>query len=130
MEKTKVTKEMVFTEMVEIFTEMGRTDLVEFAKHEIELITKKREKARKTATGSKNDDIKALIKVELEKVGHPIRITDLMKASQEIQDNDLSNQRLSALMNQMVDVGELYKKTIKRVTLFSVNPIEDDVKEV
>ena len=41
MKEMKITKKMRFEEMVEIFEDMGRTDLVEFANHELELLAKK-----------------------------------------------------------------------------------------
>ena len=41
MSNKKITKKDRYTEMVAMFTEMGRADLADFAKHELELLEKK-----------------------------------------------------------------------------------------
>lgn len=114
----KVTKREVFGEMITIFEEMERVDLVEFAKHEIELLDKKASKSGTSKTQEANLGIMETIKNELARIGRSVTITELQKESEELA--EFSNQKLSALLKKLVDAGEVTKMVDKKKSYFSI----------
>lgn len=114
----KVTKKEVFGEMIKIFEEMNRIDLVEFAQHEIGLIEKKASKSGTSKTQEVNLGIMETIKNELARIGRSVTITELQKESEELA--EFSNQKLSALLKKLVDAGEVTKIVDKKKSYFSI----------
>lgn len=114
----KVTKKEVFGEMIKIFEEMERMDLVEFAQHEIELIEKKASSKGSTATQKENVDIMETIRQELKRIGRGVTISELQKESEALE--QYSNQKLSALLKKLVDGEEVTKITDKKKSYFSI----------
>ena len=109
----KITKKENFMEIVGILGELGREDLVEVMNHEIELLDKKKASGKMTATQVANVAIKDLIINELTKLAKPVTITELLNASEELTNaTNGSNQKVSALMTQLVKVD----KTVIRTT--------------
>ncbi|MDO4966786.1 MAG: hypothetical protein Q4E51_08790, partial [Lachnospiraceae bacterium] len=81
-------------------------------------IAKKNSAERKpTATQTANEGFKVAILNGLE-VGRKYTITDIMKSVAEV--GDLSNQRVSAIVRQMVESGDLVREEIKRKAYFSL----------
>ena len=81
-------------------------------------IAKKNSAERKpTATQTANEGFKIAIAEGME-VGKAYTITDLMKSVDAIA--DLSNQRVSAIVRQMVEGGVLVREEIKRKAYFSL----------
>ena len=97
---------------------------IDFIDHELELLAKKNSGEKKpTATQTANVGIKSAILAGME-VGKKYTITDLMKSIPEIA--DLSNQRVSALVRQLIDSGEVERTEEKRKAYFSkVADLED-----
>ena len=88
---------------------------------------KKNSKERKpTATQTENAGLKVAI-VEGMVEGTKYTITDLMKAIPELA--DLSNQRVSAIVRQLKDNGEVVREEIKRKAYFSL-PVSDEEVEI
>lgn len=93
------------------------TELVAFIDHEIELLNKKNSAKKKpTKNQVENVAIKETILNAL--TDTPTTITDLMANSVELQ--DLSNQRVSALMTQLVNDNKVVRTTDKRKAFFSL----------
>ena len=97
---------------------------IDFIDHELELLAKKNSGEKKpTATQTANVGIKSAILAGME-VGKKYTITDLMKSIPEIA--ELSNQRVSALVRQLIDSGEVERTEEKRKAYFSkVADLED-----
>lgn len=80
-------------------------------------IAKKNGAERKpTATQTANEGYKADILASMEE-GKGYTITDLLKTVPSIA--DLTNQRVSAIVRQMVESGDLQREEIKRKAYFS-----------
>ena len=64
---------------------------------------------------------------ELAKIAKPITITDLMATSEVVKNyvlengNHLTNQKISALLKQLVESNQVVKVTDKKKSYFSVN---------
>ena len=104
MTNKKVTKREKF-EMLKALSEVKANPmLTEFIDHELELLAKKNASEKKpTAQQVANEGLKDVILNVLTENGGLMTITDIQKASAELA--DLSNQRISALVRQMVGVS-------------------------
>lgn len=101
MTNKKVTKREKF-EMLKAMAEVQSNPmLMEFIDHELELLAKKNASEKKpTAQQVANEGLKAVIVEVLKENGGQMTITDIQKASAELA--ELSNQRISALVRQMI----------------------------
>jgi len=116
MEK-KITKKERFMELKEIVSD--RTDLVEFLNHEIELLNKKASVKTPSKTQLENENTKEIIVKVLTNVTKPVTIT-------EIQENDstlatLSNQKISALLTQLVKDNKVVRTVDKKKAYFTIS---------
>ena len=118
MEK-KITKRDNFNEIIKIATEIGRTDLVEFAKHEIELLDKKKSSDTKSKNQVENESIKNTIIQTLGTLGKLSNIPEIQSANEEL--GKLSNQKISSLLTQLVNSEILVKEYVKKKAYFKLN---------
>lgn len=125
MENTKKLTKRDYFEMIKVICE-GRQDLIDFCDHELELLAKKNSKGGTTKTQTENVKVAEMLVNELEKIGVPLTITDLMNQSEVVKEyklengNPLSNQKISAIFKQLVENGTLTKSTEKKKSYFSV----------
>jgi hypothetical protein len=120
MENTKkVTKRDNFNKLLTIEEVANDTQLVEFINHELKLLDKKSasHSTAKTANQKANEEIKKSIVNALVEIGKST-ISDLQKANEDMA--QYSNQKLSALLKQMVDSGEVVRTTDKKKAYFEV----------
>ena len=112
-----MTKRELFAKMMEKynFTEEERA----FIEHEIELLEKKKSGERKpTATQIANEGLKETILEVLTGAETPMTVSEIIKAHAELV--ELSNQKVSALMTQLVNEHKVVKTTEKRKSYFSI----------
>ncbi|MBO5730157.1 MAG: hypothetical protein J6R67_03075 [Treponema sp.] len=120
---TTTTKKMTKREMFEQIK--GKYPLtaeeVAFIDHEIELLTKKNSADKKpTAKQEANATIKSAIQTVME--AHPnqlFTVSELMKKVPNLPE-DMSNQRMSALIRQMVEAGLVKRTEVQRKAYFSL----------
>jgi hypothetical protein len=120
MENTKkVTKRDNFNKLLTIEEVANDTQLVEFINHELELLDKKSasHSTAKTANQKANEEIKKSIVNALVEIGKST-ISELQKANEEMA--QYSNQKLSALLKQMVDSKKVIKTIDKKKSYFEV----------
>ena len=117
----KTTKKENFGAIIEVLKSAGREDLVPVMEHEIALLEKKANSGKLTKTQTENEGIKALIVKELERVGKPVSITNLMNQSPELATAvGNSNQKLSALMTQLKNANVVVRTLDKKTAMFSL----------
>ena len=94
---------------------------VAFIDHEIELLTKKNSTDKKpTAKQEANTVIKSAIQTVME--AHPnqlFTVSELMKKVPNLPE-DMTNQRMSALIRQMVEAGLVKRTEVQRKAYFSL----------
>ena len=94
---------------------------VAFIDHEIELLTKKNSTDKKpTAKQESNATIKSAIQTVME--AHPnqlFTVSELMKKVPNLPE-DMTNQRMSALIRQMVEAGLVKRTEVQRKAYFSL----------
>lgn len=117
MEK-KITKRDNFNEIIKIATQMGRPDLVEFATHEIALLDKKKASDTKSKNQVANEEIKKVIVDTLATFENGATITEMQSANEDL--GKLSNQKISALLKQLVDSGVITRALVNKKATFKV----------
>jgi len=117
MEK-KITKKDMFKEVIALATENGRQDIVDFANHEIELLDRKKSSDTKSKTQIENESIKKVIVETLTELAKFVTITELQNANEDL--SQLSNQKISALLKQLVDTEVIKKQIDKKKAYFGI----------
>lgn len=115
-ETKKLTKKEYFAKMREVVIDYP--ELVEFIDHEVELITKKNSSKGQTKVQIENEGIMDTIVAELVNIARPVTISELQAESEVL--GGYSNQKLSALLKKLVEVGRVVKTTEKKKSYFSV----------
>lgn len=114
----KLTKSDRFEALLKMSEVQANPDMVTFIEHEIELLAKKNAGDKKpTANQVANDGYKDIIFAELS--ANPDKlytVTDLIKNVDGL--GDLTNQRVSALLRQMIDANKAEKIVDKRKSYF------------
>lgn len=107
------TKKEYFTELKTLVAE--NDELVKFINHELELLEKKNSGPKTpTAKQVENERIKDAI---LEIVQEPMTVTDIQAAL--LPTYDISNQRITALVSQLVEDNSLVRTVVKRKAYFA-----------
>ena len=95
------------------------TRIVEFCVHEIELLNRKSSKSTQTKTQIENENIKGAIVNALTEIAKPVTITEMQELNTEMA--NYSNQKLSALLKQLVENDKKVVKTVdKKKSYFTV----------
>ena len=116
----KITKREKFEMLANIADVKANPMLVEFIEHELELLAKKNSSEKKpTSIQAENIKIKEQIIANMEKTPNQIyTITDMMKNFPCCQ--NLSNQKVSALVRQLKEDGLVKKFEDKRKSYFEL----------
>ena len=108
----KITKATRFNQLLSIDAVKSNPDLVAFIEHELELLAKKNASDKKpTATQIANNGIKETILDTLAD-NKVMTITEMQKANADLA--DLSNQKSSALVRQLIAEGLVRREEIER----------------
>lgn len=111
-----MTKKENFVAIKGILNEIGNVDFDEFIDHEIELLGRKRTGASKpTKRQLENVALKEHIADVLTDEGQTV--TQILGA---LGQEDLTNQRVSALLRQMVGDGKVAKEMVKGKAMFTI----------
>ena len=117
--KKKITKRDNFNKLLTIREVAEDTQLVEFINHELELLDRKSasHSTAKTANQKANEEIKTKIVDALVQLGKST-ISELQAGSEEMA--EYSNQKLSALLKQLVDSKQVVRTMEKKKAYFEV----------
>ena len=114
-------EKMTKKEMFEMIKGVCANDIriVEFCEHEIELLNRKSSKSTQTKTQVENENIKGAIVNALTEIAKPVTITEMQELNTEMA--NYSNQKLSALLKQLVENDKKVVKTVdKKKSYFTV----------
>ena len=115
---TKLTKAQKFAMLRAIPAVAENAMLVEFIDHEVELLSKKNSAEKKpTAQQMANAGIATAI-IEGMEPNRLYTVTEVIKSIPECA--DLTNQRVSALLRQLVEAGKVKRTEDKRKAYFQV----------
>lgn len=110
----KMTKRDYFNRLLTIVA--GDVELEQFITHEIELLDKKSSGRKATKNQEQNVEVKNEILSVLTNKG--MTVTEIQKESEIL--GELSNQKVSALLRQLVETGEVVKEIDKKKSYFSL----------
>ena len=119
MENKRMTKRDYFSKLIEIVEGAyvdNSAEIVDFLNHEIELLSKKSNV--KTKTQKENEGLMEVVFNALAEIGKPVTVSELMGANAEV--STMSNQKVSALMKQLVDAGKITKTVEKKKSYFKL----------
>lgn len=114
----RMTQRDYFNEIIALAKANGRQDLVDFAENRIEVLDRKTSNKKPTKTQAENEGYKNAIRSALATVDNGVTVTELQGLDDTL--GTLSNQRVSALLRQMVEVGEVVKTVEKKKSRFSL----------
>lgn len=121
--ENKKTKRELFTELLAIAT---NDEQKAFINHELELLAKKHDNKKMTKAQEENSKVKELIFTEIARFNKPVTVSQL----QGVPDlKEYTNQKISALIKQLVENGDVVRTEEKRVAYFNIAPIEEEEEE-
>ena len=113
----KITKRDYFNTLLGIAEVKANDELVKFIEHELELLAKKNSSEKKpTAVQVANEGIKSVIIETLAENGKMMTISEIQKVNAEL--GELSNQRISALVRQLMNDEKVVRVEEKRKAYF------------
>lgn len=121
MAEKKITKRESFAEIREILAELGKDRLVGVMEHELELLAKKNASgsSKPTAAQIVNEGIKAnILECMANEPNRLFTISEMQKLFPCCA--ELSNQRVSALVRQLIADGKVERLEEKRKAVFRI----------
>ena len=115
---TKMTQRDYFNEIIALAKANERDDLVEFAEGRIAILDKKKNSSKMTKTQEENIAIKAILAEVVGTFAEGATVSEILKSDDRLA--DFSNQKVSALLRQLVDEGKVVKTTDKKKSIFSI----------
>ena len=121
----KITKREVIGMMMKEEVVKANPTYVAYLENELALLDKKAQNKKATKTQEQNVGIKATILEVLATIGSGT-VTDIQNGNEEL--SALSNQKVSALVRQLVEKGDVVKTTDKKKSIFSLaeNEVEGE----
>ena len=121
----KITKREVIGMMMNEEVVKANPIYVAYLENELALLDKKAQNKKATKTQEQNVGIKATILKVLATIGSGT-VTDIQNGNEEL--STLSNQKVSALVRQLVESGEVVRTTDKKKSIFSLagNEVEGE----
>ena len=113
----KITKREVIGMMMNEEVVKANPTYVAYLENELALLDKKAQNKKATKTQEQNIGIKATILKVLATIGSGT-VTDIQNGNEEL--SALSNQKVSALVRQLVESGEVVKTVDKKKSIFSL----------
>ena len=117
----KITKREVIGMMMNEEVVKANPTYVAYLENELALLDKKAQNKKATKTQEQNVGIKATILKVLATIGSGT-VTDIQNGNEEL--SALSNQKVSALVRQLVESGKVVKTTDKKKSIFSLSENE------
>ena len=122
MENKKMTKKETINLLIDVLVGNKEVEdmqiFVDFLVHERELLEKKSSKSCQTKTQKENEILKEKIIETLQELDRPVIINELQEANVELA--NLSNQKISALLKQLVDSGIVNREVDKKKAYFTL----------
>ena len=113
----KITKREVIGMMMNEEVVKANPTYVAYLENELALLDKKAQNKKATKTQEQNVGIKATILEVLATIGSGT-VTDIQNGNEKL--SALSNQKVSALVRQLVESGEVVRTTDKKKSIFSL----------
>lgn len=121
MANSKMTQKDMFNEIITLAENAGREDIVKFAQGRIEVLNRKASGKKATKTQKENEDIKTRILQILTENDKPMSVTEMLNTGRFNDfEKTITNQKVSALLRQLILAEKVEKKVEKKVSYFSI----------
>lgn len=121
-----MTKREMFVAISKVAEVSANEEMMTFINHEIELIDNRKGSKTPTKTQKENEGIKAIILETLNTSEVAMTVTELV-CTESL--NGYSNQKISALLRQLVESGQVSKEMVKKKAYFSIPKEEEEAEE-
>lgn len=123
MTEKRITKREYFGQLAEVvakaeITEEVREQLTAFIGREVELLNKKSGTGKETKTQKENKALAEVVVAEIGKVGKPVAIAELIKASEVLA--EYTTQKLTPIVKKLAESGRLVVTTEKKRNYYTV----------
>jgi DNA replicative helicase MCM subunit Mcm2 (Cdc46/Mcm family) len=122
MEK-KITKAQMFAMIKEVPAVAENDEMVAFIDHELELLAKKSASKKPTKKNEENEVLKAKIVEVLGTFENGATVSEILGASEDF--SGMSNQKISALLTQLVKAEKVVRTEVKGRAHFALPSAED-----
>ena len=124
--KNQTTQKEYFEQIIALAKANNRQDLADFAQSRIDLLVKKAQSKKPTKVQEANEEYKTTILAVIDgtTVDSGMTATEILKSSDDLA--DLSNQKVSALLRQLIEAGLVGKTAVKGKTYFYAITDEPD----
>ena len=119
----KITKREVIGMMMNEVSIKENDVYMAYLQNELALLDKKAQNKKATKTQAENVGLKAIILDVLQVATKPMTVTDIQNSNADLK--ALSNQKVSALIKQLVDDNTVTKATVGRKSVFSIADTDD-----
>ena len=125
MEK-KITKREVIGQLLTLETIIANDTYVNFLKHELELLDKKSTNRKETQKQKENKELTEIVySVLVANNGNTMSIKQIIESDELL--NDLSSNRVSAMLKTLVDNGSVNRIKTNKGTFFTVAWVKKSV---
>ena len=122
----KITKREVIGMMMNEVSIKENDVYMAYLQNELALLDKKAQNKKATKTQAENVGLKAIILDVLQVATKPMTVTDIQNSNADLK--ALSNQKVSALIKQLVDNNTVTKATVGRKSVFSITDTDTDTE--
>lgn len=105
-----MTKKEMFTEIIALANTANRTDIADFAQHEIELLSKKNASTGNSKAKAESDARAEKLYIELCRMDEPVTFAELKAQAFDPEVKEWTPQRMSALVRKL---GDKVKKEMR-----------------
>ena len=123
----KKTQKDFYNDIIALAKENARQDIVDFAEGRIAALEKKAGTKKPTKTQEANVGIKADIKAVLAEAGKPMTVSAILATGKFAEGT--TPQKITALLRQLIEAGEVVKTVDKKTSLFAVVTAEGEEVE-
>lgn len=123
MAEKRITKREYFGQLAEVVAKAEisaeqKEQLVAFIGREVELLAKKSGIDKETKTQKENKALAEVVVAEIGKVGKPVAIAELIKASEVLA--EYTTQKLTPIVKKLAESGRLVVTTEKKRNYYTV----------
>lgn len=128
MSNIKVTKADNFKTLLSLAEVAARPDLVEFINHELALLAKKSTNRKPSKSQATSNTLRDIVLDVLYSADSAMTIAEIQEADSRLKEfngENVSNQRIAAILTRLINEGIVTKNTIKKRNYYSVTNASD-----
>lgn len=128
MSNIKVTKADNYKALLNLAEVAAHPDLVEFINHELALLAKKSTKRKPSKSQATSNTLRDIVLDVLYAADSAMTIAEIQEADSRLKifnGENVSNQRIAAILTRLIGEGIVFKKVIKRRNYYSTSDTFD-----